>query len=93
MQGAPGPGQALAYRITAYPRKPQGALSDAASLIPRAGVSVALFKGEGVVLVQRGKGIYRGFWSLPGGAIELGETAMEAAQRELREETQLLLQT
>ncbi len=57
---------------------------------PRAGVSVALFKGEGVVLVQRGKGIYRGFWSLPGGAIELGETAMEAAQRELREETGLL---
>ena len=57
---------------------------------PRAGVSVAIFNGEGVLLVQRGKGIYRGLWSLPGGAIELGETAVEAARRELWEETGLL---
>ncbi len=57
---------------------------------PRAGVSVAIFKGGGVVLVQRGKGIYRGLWSLPGGAIELGETAVAAARRELWEETGLL---
>jgi ADP-ribose pyrophosphatase YjhB (NUDIX family) len=57
---------------------------------PRAGVSVAVFRGDEVLLVKRGKGAYRGFWSLPGGAIELGETAMDAATRELLEETGLL---
>lgn len=57
---------------------------------PRAGVSVAVFTEGGVLLVQRAKGIYRGHWSLPGGAIELGETALEAARRELLEETGLL---
>jgi 8-oxo-dGTP diphosphatase len=57
---------------------------------PRAGVSVVVIEGDDVILVQRGKGAYRGFWSLPGGAIELGETAEAAARRELLEETGLL---
>ncbi|HZV21264.1 MAG TPA: NUDIX domain-containing protein [Hyphomicrobiales bacterium] len=57
---------------------------------PRAAVSVAVFRGNEVLLVRRGKkGAYQGLWSLPGGAIELGETAMEAARRELKEETGL----
>jgi 8-oxo-dGTP diphosphatase len=57
---------------------------------PRAAVSVAVFRGEEVLLVQRDKGGYQGFWSLPGGAILLGEPAAEAARRELLEETGLL---
>ena len=36
-----------------------------------------VFSGECVLLVQRGKEPNKGRWSLPGGAIELGETARQ----------------
>ena len=55
--------------------------------LPRTGVSVALFRGETVLLVRRGKEPYAGMWSLPGGSQEPGETVLEAAFRELAEET------
>lgn len=40
-----------------------------------------------VILVQRGKAPNAGWWGFPGGHVELGETALEAATRELLEET------
>lgn len=45
-----------------------------------------------VLLVQRGKAPRKGFWGFPGGHVELGETAAEAAVRELREETGITAQ-
>ncbi|CUH76060.1 Putative mutator protein MutT4 [Tritonibacter multivorans] len=42
-----------------------------------------------VLLVQRGKAPNAGFWGFPGGHVELGETASDAALRELHEETGL----
>ncbi len=57
---------------------------------PRAGASIVAFRGDEVLLVQRGKRPYEGFWSLPGGEIQWGETAADAARRELKEETGLL---
>lgn len=54
---------------------------------PRAAASAAIFRGGEVLLVERGKPPTRGIWSLPGGHIEAGETAREAALRELGEET------
>jgi ADP-ribose pyrophosphatase YjhB (NUDIX family) len=42
-----------------------------------------------VLLIKRGRPPAQGAWSLPGGAQELGETAEEAARRELLEETGL----
>ena len=38
-------------------------------------------------MVQRARAPFRGLWSLPGGSIEPGESASEAALRELNEET------
>lgn len=53
--------------------------------VPCVGV-VCLRDGE-VLLIRRGREPRLGEWSLPGGRIEPGERAMDAALRELREET------
>jgi ADP-ribose pyrophosphatase YjhB (NUDIX family) len=49
-----------------------------------------LFRGEAVLLVERDRGPSEGLWSLPGGSIEAGETAEDAARREVHEETGLI---
>ena len=40
-----------------------------------------------ILLIQRAQDPNKGFWSFPGGHIELGETVFEAVTREVREET------
>ena len=60
-------------------------MSDPHRPTPCAGV-VCLRGGE-VLLIRRGKAPRLGEWSLPGGRIEWGETAADAALRELVEET------
>ena len=55
-------------------------------LFPIPGVGVICFDADAVLLIQRGKEPRRGEWSIPGGAVEVGETVREAALREFREE-------
>ncbi|GAM98760.1 nudix hydrolase [alpha proteobacterium U9-1i] len=54
---------------------------------PVAAVGLVCFRGEDVLLIRRGKPPRDGEWSLPGGRIEWGERAEDAALRELKEET------
>jgi thiamine-phosphate diphosphorylase len=56
---------------------------------PVAGAAVVCLNGDSVLLVRRGREPNKGRWSFPGGKIEAGETAREAAARETREETGL----
>ena len=54
---------------------------------PYVGVGVIVFRDQEVLLVKRNKEPNKGQWSIPGGKQMIGETAAEAAQRELLEET------
>ncbi len=65
-------------------------MSDGAGNIVQV-VSAALFDGQRVLLIQRSKQPYKGLWSLPGGKVESCETFVEAIQRELLEETGLIV--
>ena len=56
---------------------------------PLVGIGVAVLRPDAVLLVRRGTPPALGQWSLPGGAQHLGETAEDAARRELYEETGL----
>jgi mutator protein MutT len=53
---------------------------------PIVGVGAVVFDGDQVVLVRRGSPPSYGTWSLPGGAVEVGETLQEAIVREVAEE-------
>ena len=53
------------------------------------GVGAVVVDGERVLLIRRGHEPMKGEWSLPGGALEVGETLLEGVRREVLEETGL----
>jgi len=53
------------------------------------GVGALIFDGSRILMAQRGKEPLKGWWSLPGGALETGELLADAVRREVSEETGL----
>jgi 8-oxo-dGTP diphosphatase len=54
---------------------------------PIVGVGAVIVDGDRVLLVKRAHEPLKGEWSLPGGAVEVGESLEAALVREVREET------
>lgn len=55
-------------------------------------MGAVVFKEDKVLLVLRGKPPAEKQWAIPGGCVELGETLQEAAEREITEETGIIIQ-
>lgn len=56
----------------------------------RPGVSAVISDGDGRILLQQRTD--NGLWGLPGGAVEFGESILEALHREVMEETGLTVE-
>ena len=59
---------------------------------PLIGVGSIIIDSDRVVLVKRAHPPIQGQWSIPGGVLEVGEMLREAAIREAREETGLIVE-
>ncbi len=56
---------------------------------PLVGVGAVIVQNRRVVIVERSREPLKGQWSIPGGALEVGETLRQCAAREALEETGL----
>lgn len=59
---------------------------------PQLAVSGAIFRDDKVLLVRRARSPAKGFYSLPGGRVEFGESLHAALHREVDEETGLRIE-
>jgi 8-oxo-dGTP diphosphatase len=55
----------------------------------RLAAGVYAMRGDQLLMLERARGMMIGFWSVPGGIVDPGETPPEAAARELCEEAGL----
>lgn len=59
---------------------------------PQIAVSAAIFRDGKVLLTRRARSPAKGFYSLPGGRVEFGESLHQALMREVDEETGLSIE-
>jgi 8-oxo-dGTP diphosphatase len=59
---------------------------------PQLAVSAAIFRDDKILLVRRARSPAKGFYSLPGGRVEFGESLHAALHREVDEETALKIE-
>jgi 8-oxo-dGTP diphosphatase len=59
---------------------------------PQLAVSAAIFRDGKILLVRRARSPGKGFYSLPGGRVEFGESLHAALHREVDEETALKIE-
>jgi len=70
-------GECTAVAPVTYPRR------------PLVGVGCLVLREGRILLVKRAYPPGKGRWSIPGGHVEIGESLLKAAERELKEETGL----
>jgi 8-oxo-dGTP diphosphatase len=58
---------------------------------PQTAVGAIIFRDDKVLLVKRCNLPGKGLWAIPGGRVKLGETMKEAARREVKEETGVVI--
>jgi ADP-ribose pyrophosphatase YjhB (NUDIX family) len=60
--------------------------------LPLVGIGSIIIENDRVLLVKRAHPPIQGQWSIPGGVLEVGELVRDAAIREAREETGLVIE-
>jgi 8-oxo-dGTP diphosphatase len=58
---------------------------------PRVGVGAVVLREGRILLVRRGAPPAQGLWAIPGGGLRLGETLQAGAEREILEETGIVI--
>lgn len=58
---------------------------------PRVGVGAVVLREGRILLVRRGVAPAKGLWAIPGGGLRLGETLQAGAEREILNETGIVI--
>jgi ADP-ribose pyrophosphatase len=59
--------------------------------MPQVAVGGVIIEDKKILLVKRNKAPHKGEWAIPGGSVKPGETLQRAVEREIREETGLVV--